>query len=160
MINFPSRIAGCDNHSPALLHFFFFLLNLVFVLQWVFIHRKNLIILFRPNRAPKNRIFPSISSSKVNFIETWSKSRCTVQNTKEFTKKIRKQNILKDYTMVSFDVVSLFTNMPLEDTINIILRRIYEKKEIVTDIAKFKLRKLLYLCSKNVHFKSSFRMTV
>ena len=54
--------------------------------------------------------------------------------------------------MVSFDVVSLFTNMPLEDTINMILRRIYEKKEIVTDILKCEMRELLYLCTKNVHF--------
>ena len=46
--------------------------------------------------------------------------------------------------MVSFDVLSLFTNMPLEDTISVILRRIYEKKEIVTDIPKLDM--------KNVHF--------
>ena len=38
--------------------------------------------------------------------------------------------------MVSLDVVSLFANVPLEDTINITLRRIYEKKEIATDIPK------------------------
>ena len=38
--------------------------------------------------------------------------------------------------MLSFDVVSLFMNVPSEDTINIILKRIYEKKEIVTDIPK------------------------
>ena len=35
--------------------------------------------------------------------------------------------------MVSFDVVSLFINVSLADTINIILRKIYETKEIVAD---------------------------
>ena len=81
-----------------------------------------------------------------------SESWYTLKSTKEFTKKIRKQKIPKNYAMVSFDVVSLFTNMPLEDTINMILRRIYEKKEIVTDIPKCEMRELLYLCTKNVHF--------
>ena len=47
--------------------------------------------------------------------------------------------------MLSFDVVSLFMNVPSEDTINIILKRIYEKKEIVTDIPKCQMRKLLYI---------------
>ena len=56
--------------------------------------------------------------------------------------------------MLSFDVVSLFMNVPSEDTINIILKRIYEKKEIVTDIPKCQMRKLLYIhiCRQNVHF--------
>ena len=35
-----------------------------------------------------------------------SESEYAVKNTKEFTKKIRKQKIPKDYRMVSFDVAS------------------------------------------------------
>ena len=53
---------------------------------------------------------------------------------------------------MSFDVVSLFTNVPLEDTITVILRRIYEKRENVTDIPKFEMHELLHLCTKNMHF--------
>ena len=33
-----------------------------------------------------------------------------------------------DYKMVSFDVVSLFTNVALDETIDIIIKRIYDKK--------------------------------
>ena len=36
--------------------------------------------------------------------------------------------------MVSFDVVSLFTNVPLDETIDIIIKRIYDNKEINTDV--------------------------
>ena len=50
--------------------------------------------------------------------------------------------------MASFDVVSL----PLDETIDIIIKRIYDKKEINTDTAKKEMRELLYLCTKNVHF--------
>ena len=46
--------------------------------------------------------------------------------------------------MTLFDVVSPFTNVLLEDTINIILGRIYVKKEIVTNIFRCKMHKLLY----------------
>ena len=41
MVNFPTRIPDCDSHSPALLDFF--LLTLVFVLQWLSLHREILI---------------------------------------------------------------------------------------------------------------------
>ena len=38
--------------------------------------------------------------------------------------------------MISFDVTSLFTNIPLDKTIVIVLKRVYEKKEIITTIPK------------------------
>ena len=38
--------------------------------------------------------------------------------------------------MVSFDVVSLFTNVPLEEEIHIIIKRIYDQTEINTNIPK------------------------
>ena len=63
-----------------------------------------------------------------HLLKPLSGSRYTVKNTKEFTKKIRKQKIPKDYTMVSFDAVSLFTNVPLEDTMNIIEEFMKRKK--------------------------------
>ena len=43
MVNFPTRIPDCDSHSPALLDFF--LLTLVFVLQWLSLHWEILIML-------------------------------------------------------------------------------------------------------------------
>ena len=86
------------------------------------------------------------------LLKPLGESRYTAKNTKEFTNKIRKQKIPKDCTVVSFDVASLFTNVPLEDKINIILRRIYEKKEIVTNIYRCEMRELLHLCMQNVHF--------
>ena len=54
--------------------------------------------------------------------------------------------------MISFDVVSLFTNVPLNKTIDIILRKVYDEKKIKTKIKKCDMRNLLYLCTKDVPF--------
>ena len=55
--------------------------------------------------------------------------------------------------MISFDVKSLFTNVPLNETINIILTEVYDGNKIGTKIPKSILKELLYLCTKHVHFK-------
>ena len=47
------------------------------------------------------------------------------------------------YKLVSFDVTSLFTNVPLDFTIDIILDRIYDKNFFNTNIKKNTMRKLL-----------------
>ena len=52
------------------------------------------------------------------------------------------------YKMISFDVVNLFTNVPLNFTIDIILRKIYDEKIISTKIKREDMRKLLLLCTK------------
>ena len=54
--------------------------------------------------------------------------------------------------MMSFDAVSLFTNVLLEETINIIIEIIYDKNEISTNIPKQEMKELLYFCTKNAHF--------
>ena len=81
-----------------------------------------------------------------------SKSEFTINNTKEFVMYIQKQKVPDGYKMVSFDVASLFTNVQLEETTEIILKRTYVNKKISTDISKQEMKELLILCTKNVHF--------
>ena len=53
------------------------------------------------------------------------------------------------YQLVSFDVKSLFTNVPLNKTIEVILDRVYNKKLISTNLKKRTLKKLIMdTCSK------------
>ena len=56
------------------------------------------------------------------------------------------------YHMVSFDVKSLFTNVPLECTIGLVLEQIYNKRELVTNITRSEMKEILLLCTKNVPF--------
>ena len=50
------------------------------------------------------------------------------------------------------DVKSLFTYVPLDFTIDVILRRIYNENEVHTNIKRSEMKELLLLCTKNVHF--------
>ena len=77
-----------------------------------------------------------------------SKPEFTISNTKEFVKYIQKKQVPDEYKMVSFDVASLFTNVSLEETIEIVLKRVYVNKEITTDISKQQMNELLFLRTK------------
>ena len=54
--------------------------------------------------------------------------------------------------MLSFDVKALFTNVPLKYTIDLVLKRIFDNHEISTSVTRNEMRKILLLCTKNVHF--------
>ena len=54
--------------------------------------------------------------------------------------------------MISVDVSSLFTMVPLDYTIDLTLKRIYGDKEIETEISRNDMKNLLLLCTKNVYF--------
>ena len=65
---------------------------------------------------------------------------------------IKNVQVPSGYHMVSFDVKSLFTNVPLEYTIGWVLEWIYNKGELVTNIIRSEMKEMLFLCTKNVHF--------
>ena len=66
--------------------------------------------------------------------------------------KLRTVKVTTGYQMVSFDVRPLFTNVPLEYTIDSVLKRIYENHEISTSITRNEIGEALLLCTKNLHF--------
>ena len=65
---------------------------------------------------------------------------------------IKYKKVPYGHKMVSFDVVSLFTNVSFDITIEVILRRIYNNNEIKTSITKKETKELVLLCTKVVHF--------
>ena len=81
-----------------------------------------------------------------------SQSDYTVSSCKEFTEIIKLKSIPDNYKLASFYVKSLFTNSPLDSTIDISLNRIYEKKDLTVNIDRKDMRDLILLCTKNVHF--------
>ena len=75
-----------------------------------------------------------------------------MENTKYFIEKLRTAEVPKGYQMVSFDVKALFTNIHLEYTVDLVLKRIDENHETLTSITRNEMRGILLLCTNNVHF--------
>ena len=87
-----------------------------------------------------------------NLLAPLTKSKYSIKSTAEFISLIRNLKVDKDHDMVSFDVSNLFTNVPLEFTIELILKKVYNKKMVKTKLKKDELRELLKMCTKELHF--------
>ena len=74
-----------------------------------------------------------LANHLANILAPLSKSEYTVQTTEDFVNFIKPQKIPSNHQLISFDVASLFTNVPIDPTIDIIIRHIYEFKEIDTN---------------------------
>ena len=86
------------------------------------------------------------------FLSPLAKNRYTINNTQDFVKRLNRLSIQTGEKMVSFDVSSLFTNVPLDFTIDVILKKIYEEKLVKTKLKRDQLKELLELCTKRLHF--------
>ena len=53
----------------------------------------------------------------------------SILNTEAFVKQVKGQRIPEGYKMISFDVKNLFTNVPLKETVDIILTKVYDEKK-------------------------------
>lgn len=93
-----------------------------------------------------------VSKYLANLLQPIAKSEFTINSTKDFVGKIRSKKIGTEFEMVSFDVVSLFTSVPLEFTIELILNKIYNEKLIATKLKRADMKTLLELCTKDMHF--------
>ena len=80
------------------------------------------------------------------------KSAYTVNSTEDFISKIKNQKAPPGYQMYSFDVKSLFTNVPLKESIEIVLNKIFVDKLIKVPFSRNELKELLMLCTKEVQF--------
>ena len=87
-------------------------------------------------------------------------SEHNIKGTNDLTRQTKKEPIPAGYEMVSLDVKSLFTNVPLNWTIDILLRRIYDNKVLQTPITKSGMKEMLTLSTKNVHFTCNRKIFV
>ena len=90
------------------------------------------------------------NASKViaDYLKPLSNNKYTIQDTQQFPEMITSlPSLLNDEEYVSYDVDSLFTNVPFTDTIDYILHQIYHEK------------KLKPICSKTVFKRILLKLT-
>ena len=76
-----------------------------------------------------------------------SQSEYDVKNTKKFVQDFKRLHVLEaNYKLISFNVSTLFTNVPLYTLYCHVLT------QIETNITKKELKDLLIFCTKNIHF--------
>ena len=78
-----------------------------------------------------------------------------LSNTADFINRLKKERIPRKDKMILFDVKSLYTNVLLDETLNIILRKIYDEGKIETNIPRNLMKELLLLRTKHVQFTFS-----
>jgi hypothetical protein len=74
-----------------------------------------------------------------------------VKDSFDFVENMRKIQIMPNTEMASFDVESLFTNVPTLETIDVIIKDIYDnenKTKVETKISSENMRRLLKLCTQ------------
>ncbi len=76
-----------------------------------------------------------------------------LNDTFDFVNRISKVKIGKGQWIVSFDIVSFFTNIPTLETIEIIVDMAFDGVELFHGMEKDDLRKLLRICVQESHFQ-------
>ena len=78
-----------------------------------------------------------------------------MQRSIEFMKHIKTNQFLLVTRLISFDVISLVTNVPLDATIDIVLKRIYDNSEINTTIDKREIKELINTKDAHCNFNGT-----
>ena len=95
------------------------------------IHKRG--IPLRPILSAINTCSYNLSKYLVSILSPLTNNDYTLKNTYEFVELINSVENANDYVMCSFDIESLFTNIPLQETLDIILRLLFPNLD-----AKFK----------------------
>ena len=100
-----------------------------------------------------------LSQYLASSLSPLSESQYIVKKSKSFVQKVRLDKISSNYKIILFDVKSLFANVSLDQTISIILNRIYDNREINTYISRSGMKQFRYLYTKNVNFSFDNNIT-
>ena len=110
---------------------------------------------FRPIVDTTNTTHYNVGKFLASLLNPLAQNEFTLSDSFEAVSNIQNipQHLFNDgYQFVSFDVESLFTNVPLKRTVNIILNRIFTDKLLDTNLRKRTLKKLILDCCNKTTF--------
>ena len=97
---------------------------------------------------------PSYKLAKflIQLIQHLTTNQYTLGNSFEFKEQLDNMTFHNEVYLVSFDIVSLFTNVPVQETINITIDSLYQNQELVHGMKRNQFKKLLEVCVNDNHF--------
>ena len=98
----------------------------------------------------KSLLSYNIAKFLVPILKSLTTNDYTPKNTFEFSRDILNQN--SNLFMASLDVDSLFANIPLDETINIIIEKLFCENETVHHLSRDRFKCLLTLATKKSYF--------
>ena len=105
---------------------------------------------FRPILSAIRTCAYNVAKFLVPILKEYTVNEYTIKDSFTFAEEITDQNA--EHYMVSFDVESLFTNIPLDETIDICVERLYKNKKKVKGLLKRHFKELLTLATKSSCF--------
>ena len=105
---------------------------------------------FRPILSALQTPTYNLVKSLVPILNPLTKNGYTVKDSFQFAEKIYEQD--PTLSMGSLDVDSLFTNIPLDETIDICVNQLFENTDTVEGFTKSELKHLLSLPTKESYF--------
>ena len=115
------------------------------------VHKPNIPV--RPILSAINTHTYNLSKFLVPLLRPLSLSPYSITDSFSFIRELLSLNLDTDnLTMASYDITSLFTNVPLDETIEIILNKLYSTNQVFQGFTSPELKKLLNLSVKDCHF--------
>ena len=107
----------------------------------------------RPILSANNTSSYNLSKFLVPKLNHLTTNEFTLKNSYEFSNFITTIPNSNNYVMCSFDTVSLFTNIPLDETLKICLNQLFPNEDSVYEgFDKSQFKSLLELATKNTFF--------
>ena len=105
---------------------------------------------FRPIISQIGSATYNIAKYLLPFLEPFTTNEYTVRDTFHFVSMLDNKN--HNLVMASLDVDSLFTNIPLEETIHLVTEKVFHGKRKVNGLSKSDFKRLLTLSTKGSVF--------
>ena len=106
----------------------------------------------RPILAAYNTAMYNLAKFLIPLIEQFSTNDFTLKNSYQFYDQISSLNLPSNSFMASFDISSLYTNVPVLETIKIICDSVFNNDSIFHNFTKEDFRKLLHLAVDDTYF--------
>ena len=106
----------------------------------------------RPILAAYNTAMYNLAKFLIPLIEPFSTNDFALKNYYQFYDQISSLNLHSNSFMASFDISSLYTNVPVLETINIICDSVFNNDSIFHSLTKEDFCKLLHLAVDDTYF--------